>query len=288
MVPAVIGLSPRVRGNRDTGAGHTRLARTIPACAGEPRRGIARLASRRDYPRVCGGTIGRGGNENRNTGLSPRVRGNLWLADQWVGGERTIPACAGEPRRKDGRRAGRRDYPRVCGGTMALTRCWVMPWGLSPRVRGNHSNAAALFQPLGTIPACAGEPHGQAKTGAGVRDYPRVCGGTWLDIDKKHDLQGLSPRVRGNLGELNYGRNKNRTIPACAGEPRPADSLPLAGPDYPRVCGGTGCWIAEPARLTGLSPRVRGNLPYVGKLVVPVRTIPACAGEPSPAGDWRR
>ena len=52
-----VGLSPRVRGNlwrKPDGAG---WHRSIPACAGEPRTGLARICPRRVYPRVCGGTL---------------------------------------------------------------------------------------------------------------------------------------------------------------------------------------------------------------------------------------
>ena len=50
---------------------------------------------------------------------------------------------------------------------------------------------------------------------------------------------GLSPRVRGNqLHDLTLGY-RNRSIPACAGEPHRALSLPAIEEVYPRVCGGT-------------------------------------------------
>ena len=51
-----MGLSPRVRGNL---AGHVRRdlpGRSIPACAGKPRRGEKNAPMIRVYPRVCGET----------------------------------------------------------------------------------------------------------------------------------------------------------------------------------------------------------------------------------------
>ena len=57
-VPAyiVVGLSPRVRGNR-TGAIPLRVdRRSIPACAGEPGCCSRSRSKSRVYPRVCGGT----------------------------------------------------------------------------------------------------------------------------------------------------------------------------------------------------------------------------------------
>ena len=83
------GLSPRVRGNHDTGVGDGVYPRrgtvmmltnfgSIPACAGEP---IYRLAV-----------------PEGSQGLSPRVRGNPALSSPpATESSRSIPACAGEP-----------------------------------------------------------------------------------------------------------------------------------------------------------------------------------------------
>ena len=54
--PFQTGLSPRVRGNRDAGAGGGRRGGPIPACAGEPRSGREQCPEPGAYPRVCGGT----------------------------------------------------------------------------------------------------------------------------------------------------------------------------------------------------------------------------------------
>ena len=71
------GLSPRVRGNHRGTACSQKRAGSIPACAGEPDSAASENPSATVYPRVCGGT-----NEGYvglipQSGLSPRVRGNL-------------------------------------------------------------------------------------------------------------------------------------------------------------------------------------------------------------------
>ena len=92
-----VGLSPRVRGSRGT-----RTRSRHP-------RGLS--------PRVRG-SHGEGGDpdEGGDWGLSPRVRGSpLWgFSHAWIDG--SIPACAGEPRRKQNKRLWTGVYPRVCGG----------------------------------------------------------------------------------------------------------------------------------------------------------------------------
>ena len=55
LVP-IVGLSPRVRGNRSDRAGPRFPGRSIPACAGEPEAVAAAGGNERVYPRVCGGT----------------------------------------------------------------------------------------------------------------------------------------------------------------------------------------------------------------------------------------
>ena len=72
-------------------------------------------------------------------------------------------------------------------------------------------------------------------------------------------LDGLSPRVRGNL-EPDPPRLRFRgSIPACAGEPNSPDRSAGTARVYPRVCGGTAFRGVEMTRTSGLSPRVRGN-----------------------------
>ena len=92
---------------------------------------------------------------------------------------------------------------------------------------------------MGSIPACAGEPLGDARQLHAIRVYPRVCGGTFVAITKNADDQGLSPRVRGNLVHAKRGRAYFGSIPACAGEPRPPSRRTGSTRVYPRVCGGT-------------------------------------------------
>ena len=91
------GLSPRVRGNRTSAAVETDKRGSIPACAGEPCR-VARSSRQPGvYPRVCGGTAGKGLRDGKFRGLSPRVRGNPGSRPACPLSIGSIPACAGEP-----------------------------------------------------------------------------------------------------------------------------------------------------------------------------------------------
>ena len=91
------GLSPRVRGNRESRGPYQSQEGSIPACAGEP--GVNRGCPVDDgvYPRVCGGTSYTYRWRDSILGLSPRVRGNRVTRCPDAFSTRSIPACAGEP-----------------------------------------------------------------------------------------------------------------------------------------------------------------------------------------------
>ena len=233
------GLSPRVRGNRYAPVSRHPGRRSIPACAGEPAQGLNRLAQAQVYPRVCGGTAVAELLTPITGGLSPRVRGNLDFLFPLVFVIRSIPACAGEPSTIGLDRFIVKVYPRVCGGTVKQFAAHTPPGGLSPRVRGNRPHCRPLARRGRSIPACAGEPPAQSPQPRPVAVYPRVCGGTDALNPPVNLADGLSPRVRGNQGFILWEINGNRSIPACAGEPRRSSGHRQRSEVYPRVCGGT-------------------------------------------------
>ena len=238
---ASVGLSPRVRGNPQRASVRGVTVGSIPACAGEPKIFGLRRFTTWVYPRVCGGTCEPFLKVYLCTGLSPRVRGNL------AGCKLTALAYP--------------VYPRVCGGTASVLCRACAKWGsipacageprpspthpcctsgLSPRVRGNPASAVPQSPlPWGSIPACAGEPMMLGREVVMYGVYPRVCGGTVTTAATGNREKGLSPRVRGNQRPRCCRRCYARSIPACAGEPRPPSMWVDARRVYPRVCGGT-------------------------------------------------
>ena len=274
------GLSPRVRGNHGSGRDCHLSARSIPACAGEPRRPAPPGPTASVYPRVCGGTHRHVILSQRIPGLSPRVRGNQTGDPEIDAFIRSIPACAGEPSSRPPPHSLPRVYPRVCGGTQAKTPRKAPRKGLSPRVRGNQTRRGVWAFVMGSIPACAGEPASHPARWTSAAVYPRVCGGTRIASGSLDICSGLSPRVRGNPFSGPADRAERRSIPACAGEPSTTASLERVTKVYPRVCGGTGWDLFTASASAGLSPRVRGNRSSMRRLVSICGSIPACAGEP--------
>ena len=132
------GPSPRVRGSLLLLGHDDELARSIPACAGEPHAHRPDRLARAVHPRVCGGAPGCARRSVSAAGPSPRVRGspssNLIIPELWG----SIPACAGEPAAMSPRSPWVPVHPRVCGGAELVGVCGAGVMGPSPRVRGSH------------------------------------------------------------------------------------------------------------------------------------------------------
>ena len=274
------GLSPRVRGNLRGRNAYPITRRSIPARAGEPWRGALIAKHGRVYPRACGGTIDGLNNRFTDEGLSPRVRGNqLDVAPAGTEGG-SIPARAGEPRTSARGNGKVRVYPRACGGTVIVGQKKIRRMGLSPRVRGNLPVEGRVVGAVGSIPARAGEPLSDNPMRRDMAVYPRACGGTSSKMTRLAEMDGLSPRVRGNRWQAHQERTSIGSIPARAGEP--GQRAPSPPPDrvYPRACGGTPRKDAWVSAVKGLSPRVRGNRHRHGQQHIVAGSIPARAGEP--------
>ena len=152
------GLSPRGRGNRLVGEAGLGRGGSIPAWAGQPRRGERMPITLAVYPRVGGAT-----RATRRTGLT---------------GKRSIPAWAGQPRMDHALNRWPSVYPRVGGATQNRHNAKVTHTGLSPRGRGNPAQAAAPSASEGSIPAWAGQPLPRPARIRGPTVYPRVGGAT--------------------------------------------------------------------------------------------------------------
>ncbi len=176
----------------------------------------------------------------------------------------------------------------MCGGTRHSHLPDFFLLGLSPRVRGNPAQPPPAGFPGRSIPACAGEPLTNSIPWRRSAVYPRVCGGTELSPRPRTACRGLSPRVRGNRLLIAPFPDLCRSIPACAGEPPWRWPRSREERVYPRVCGGTYQNIPAVVVSHGLSPRVRGNRRQGRQAHGQVRSIPACAGEPTIRTDTRQ
>ena len=213
------------------------------------------------------------------------MRGNLGRHEGGLSLCRSIPAYAGEPSSRRTVASHQVVYPRVCGGTERQQWRRAANGGLSPRMRGNLRAGGSEAIDGGSIPAYAGEPSWAISHAMRVQVYPRVCGGTSRTSSSAGIHSGLSPRMRGNRRPaLGPGRPRRseRSIPAYAGEPYGPDGMSVVHMVYPRVCGGTIFGSPWMSSVPGLSPRMRGNRPWMSRLPFTSGSIPAYAGEPDP------
>ena len=111
-----VGLSPRGRGKLGFCPSNRVKVRSIPAWAGETLRQAFLTALRTVYPRVGGGNSLGMSRTQRHQGLSPRGRGKRGNAACSRQRLRSIPAWAGETRRRQWREHAAWVYPRVGGG----------------------------------------------------------------------------------------------------------------------------------------------------------------------------
>ena len=152
------GLSPRGRGNPVTDQCRAPAGGSIPAWAGKPRPPRGSRCTAGVYPRVGGETHQSSKLLSFISGLSPRGRGNQRAAMGPPDGKWSIPAWAGKPIRRYGRRATPEVYPRVGGETGCCCAGSQSVGGLSPRGRGNRGSAFFDSRTSGSIPAWAGKP----------------------------------------------------------------------------------------------------------------------------------
>ena len=113
--------------------------------------------------------------------------------------------------------------------------------------------------------------------------YPRVGGATPSLSPPRRICRGLSPRGRGNPGRINPANGPERSIPAWAGQPAWAISVPWWKWVYPRVGGATNSGRRLAPTTCGLSPRGRGNRGGGLGAHLSRRSIPAWAGQPFPS-----
>ena len=139
----------------------------------------------------------------------------------------------------------------------------------------------------GSIPAHAGEPSPVSSWSRSIPVYPRPRGGTAQRPDHGRESDGLSPPTRGNLDGLRSQQERNRSIPAHAGEPLPPRGCRGRRGVYPRPRGGTNDFADGGRCVGGLSPPTRGNQSWPASTRRSTRSIPAHAGEPGRSRRFR-
>ena len=218
-------------------------------------------------------------------GLSPRVRGSLYVRRGALNDVRTIPTPTGKPGPASVSASEAGDYPRAYGEAAPR---WCSGPGsptLSPRLRG--SRRAIIYDdfPVGTIPAPTGKPLRTTMACCPTRVYPRAYGEAGFMVSWRAFHVGLSPRLRGSLTTDPDRFPCARSIPAPTGKPLLRGPRPRASWVYPRAYGEAASGSGITYSLTGLSPRLRGSHRRHQCLHSRNGSIPAPTGKPTATGD---
>ena len=232
------GPSPRARGipSADQRGGE-RLG-SIPASAGNPPMRAPPGAPTTVHPRERGESTRPYVRPPPAEGPSPRARGIHLLPSARPGRARSIPASAGNPRRRWP--AGRTSavHPRERGESRAGSAAHGNTHGPSPRARGIRYRQPRPRAWFGSIPASAGNPGAGAGAQLLQRVHPRERGESPPRMARRRRCWGPSPRARG--------------IPPAG---RGAGALTVV---HPRERGESGGWPADRRLYDGPSPRARG------------------------------
>ena len=117
-----------------------------------------------------------------------------------------------------------------------------------------------------------------------IADHPRACGANAAIRRSFMIPSGSSPRMRGKLVSVAVLPVFNRIIPAHAGQTMACTpSMPNLS-DHPRACGANNSVAVISDAPAGSSPRMRGKLNRTSTPMMPLRIIPAHAGQ---TPDWR-
>ena len=224
----------------------------------------------------------------QGVGSSPRARGQ-GLAGRLAGPRRRfIPACAGTGCATTSTTATSSVHPRVRGDRPAAEAPSVESFGSSPRARGQGAHGRRSDRRRRFIPACAGTGGTSRSAARRAAVHPRVRGDRPVTSIHSAPLFGSSPRARGQEHRARRAADGLRFIPACAGTGAPRGAGRQRPPVHPRVRGDREGVAVVLTRVSGSSPRARGQGGARAVRGGDGRFIPACAGTGRPSAPAAR
>ena len=231
------GSSPHARGARLASKRRVHCLGIIPACAGSTCACLRRCGCSWDHPRMRGEHMVELGIFEELPGSSPHARGALYRHRPLRDEPGIIPACAGSTDRDRGRRAARRDHPRMRGEHEHKTKRTKERAGSSPHARGAPSSTSILTGGSGIIPACAGSTSWALTVSRLSRDHPRMRGEHSQLRASSSSSSGSSPHARGARPRCSARAGTKGIIPACAGSTPRHTARVTKAQDHPRMRG---------------------------------------------------
>ena len=150
--------------------------------------------------------------------------------------------------------------------------------GSSPHARGTRHELNAKILECRFIPACAGNATAGTRPATNRPVHPRMRGERARTCAPLAACRGSSPHARGTRKFFALDFDKNRFIPACAGNAGGTGARWAAVPVHPRMRGERDAEAALMVRSVGSSPHARGTHLLPDGRRCGHRFIPACAG----------
>ena len=168
-------------------------------------------------PAPAGNTVTRLGFCGLFSGLPPRLRGTLAVAQESCSYVRFTPAPAGNTSGRSGQIGCASVYPRACGEHVRTRVERHACVGLPPRLRGTPTLFEGVQRARRFTPAPAGNTYVETSVVQNLPVYPRACGEHPLGINTEFAANGLPPRLRGTQSDAVEDVIINRFTPAPAG-----------------------------------------------------------------------
>ena len=211
-------------------------------------------------------------------GLSPLARGTLCRCQHCWRVIRFIPAGAGNTVPRIISLSSSTVYPRWRGEHVGRESFDCPYIGLSPLARGTHQRYRLQLTGSRFIPAGAGNTNMGSAVNEIKTVYPRWRGEHEAISKTPAIAAGLSPLARGTPGVERQMTEKERFIPAGAGNTSPLLTPGKSAAVYPRWRGEHPFIFVSSWRDLGLSPLARGTRTKYPSLNPRRRFIPAGAG----------
>ncbi len=211
-------------------------------------------------------------------GLSPLARGTLCRCQHCWRVIRFIPAGAGNTVPRIISLSSSTVYPRWRGEHVGRESFDCPYIGLSPLARGTLAKQTSGYAWCRFIPAGAGNTNMGSAVNEIKTVYPRWRGEHEAISKTPAIAAGLSPLARGTPGVERQMTEKERFIPAGAGNTSPLLTPGKSAAVYPRWRGEHPFIFVSSWRDLGLSPLARGTRTKYPSLNPRRRFIPAGAG----------
>ena len=278
------GSSPQARGTHDWRFWARPNQRLIPAGAGNTCPPSCAARSRAAHPRRRGEHSSDIQEGHEDLGSSPQARGTRVHVRRRHGGDRLIPAGAGNTTAPRMWTRQQTAHPRRRGEHPSNSSQDRPSNGSSPQARGTREARGVSHAPHRLIPAGAGNTHPSAPSQRRRSAHPRRRGEHCNASTPATTHSGSSPQARGTRGQRRHRRDPGRLIPAGAGNTSSPPRWAPSSPAHPRRRGEHMRVFSSRHSVAGSSPQARGTQEWTQIVSGVARLIPAGAGNTDEVG----